>query len=435
MIKRDYYLNKLIKAKQDGYPKVITGIRRCGKSYLLKTIYHDYLISQGVKEEQIIALDLDDYHNTEYLNPFKLAAYIEDKVKDKSTFYYVFIDEIQMVMKVVNPVLTNGEIVLAKDGDENVVSFVEVVLGISRLKNVDLYVTGSNSKMLSKDVVTQFRDKATNIHLYPLSFKEYYEYVGGDKYTAFNQYRRYGGMPATVLKETKGEKEEYLKSLFNTTYLRDIIEHNHFRKSEALDEICDIISFYDGTLLNTQRIANIFESRKHEKICKESVEAYLDAFEDAYLISQAERYDVKGGNSIGATRKYYFTDLGLRNARVGFSSLDMGQLLENIVYNELIIRGYNVKVGSFNQVEKDKNGKSVMKTYEIDFLASKGLDYVYYQVTDNVDYHSTQERETAPFKFIRDSYRKVVLVNTPMSPMGLENGVVAIGVVDFLLNL
>ncbi len=435
MIKRDYYLNKLIKAKQDGYPKVITGIRRCGKSYLLKNIYHDYLISQGVKEEQIIILDLDDAGNIKYRTPLGLYEYLKEKTKNQSVFYYVFVDEIQMVEKIINPAFTEGKIVAAKDDDENVVSFVDVVLGISRLKNVDLYVTGSNSKMLSKDVVTQFRDKATNIHLYPLSFKEYYEYVGGDKYTAFNQYRRYGGMPATVLKETEGEKEEYLKSLFNTTYLRDIIEHNHFRKSEALDEICDIISFYDGTLLNTQRIANIFESRKHEKICKESVEAYLDAFEDAYLISQAERYDVKGGNSIGATRKYYFTDLGLRNARVGFSSLDMGQLLENIVYNELIARGYNVKVGSFNQVEKDKNGKSVMKTYEIDFLASKGLDYVYYQVADNVDYHLTQERETAPFKFIRDSYRKVVLVNTPMPPMGLENGVVAIGVVDFLLNL
>ena len=435
MIRRDYYLNKLIKARQNGYPKVITGIRRSGKSYLLKTIYRDYLISQGIKEEQIVTIELDDYRNVEYLNPFKLAEYIEEKVKDKSTFYYVFIDEIQMVMKIINPALTDGKIVIAKEGDENVVSFVEVVLGISRLENVDLYVTGSNSKMLSKDVVTQFRDKATNIHLHPLSFKEYYGYVGGDQYAAFEKYRRYGGMPAAVLKETDEEREEYLKGLFDTTYIRDIIEHNHFRKGEALDEICNIVSFYDGALLNTQKISNIFQSRKHEKICKESVEAYLDAFEDAYLINKAERYDIKGGNSIGATRKYYFTDVGLRNARVGFSSLDKGQLLENIVYNELICNGYNVKVGSFNQVEKDKNGKSIMKTYEIDFLASKGMDYLYCQVADNVDYHSTQKRETAPFRFIRDSYRKIVLVNTPMEPMRLENGIVAINAIDFLLNL
>lgn len=435
MIKRDYYLNKLIKAKQNGYPKVITGIRRCGKSYLLKNIYHDYLISQGVKEEQIIILDLDDAGNSKYCTPLALYDYLKERTKDENVFYYVFVDEIQMVAKIINPAFTEGKIVPAKDKDENVVTFVEAVLGISRLKNVDLYVTGSNSKMLSKDVVTQFRDKTTNIHLYPLSFKEYYEYSGGDKYTAFDQYRRYGGMPASVLKETDYEKEEYLKGLFDTTYIRDIIEHNHFRKSEVLDEICDIISLYDGTLLNTQRISNIFESRKHERVCKESVEAYLDAFEDAYLISQARRYDVKGGNSIGATRKYYFTDVGLRNARVGFSSLDKGQLLENIVYNELICRGHNVKVGSFNQVEKDKSGKSVVKTYEIDFLASKGIDYLYLQVADNVDYHSTQEREIAPFKFIRDSYKKIVLVNTPMSPMRLENGIVAFDAVDFLLNL
>ncbi len=435
MIQRNHYLDLLIQAKGNGFPKVITGIRRCGKSYLLNQIYYDYLISQGVMDSDIIQIELDDINNASYRNPLELASYVKEKAKDPSRYYYVFIDEIQLVTKIINPVFTDGKIIIAKETDENIISFVDVVLGLSRLKNLDLYVTGSNSKLLSKDVVTEFRDKATNIHLYPLSFKEYYDYVGGDKYAAFYEYVRYGGMPLCVLKNNATEKENYLKQLFETTYLKDIIEHNRFRKSESLDEICDIIASCSGQLLNTQRISNMFISRKKDKLSRETIEKYLEAFEDSYLIKEAKRYDIKGCSYIGATKKYYFSDVGLRNARLDFTSLDMGQMIENIVYNELLIKGYQVKVGTFDQVEKNREKRSVLKSYEVDFIACKGIDKFYLQVSDNIDTETTKKRELAPFRFVKDANRKFLIINKPISPMKLEGGIILDGVVDFILNL
>lgn len=435
MIQRNHYLDLLIQAKGNGFPKVITGIRRCGKSYLLNQIYYDYLISQGVMDSDIIQIELDDINNASYRNPLELASYVKEKAKDPSRYYYVFIDEIQLVTKIINPVFTDGKIIVAKETDENIISFVDVVLGLSRLKNLDLYVTGSNSKLLSKDVVTEFRDKATNIQLYPLSFKEYYDYVGGDKYAAFYEYVRYGGMPLCVLKNNATEKENYLKQLFETTYLKDIIEHNRFRKSESLDEICDIIASCSGQLLNTQRISNMFISRKKDKLSRETIEKYLEAFEDSYLIKEAKRYDIKGCSYIGATKKYYFSDVGLRNARLDFTSLDMGQMIENIVYNELLIKGYQVKVGTFDQVEKNREKRSVLKSYEVDFIACKGIDKFYLQVSDNIDTETTKKRELAPFRFVKDANRKFLIINKPISPMKLEGGIILDGVVDFILNL
>lgn len=435
MIQRNHYLDLLIQAKGNGFPKVITGIRRCGKSYLLNQIYYDYLISQGVMDSDIIQIELDDINNASYRNPLELASYVKEKAKDPSRSYYVFIDEIQLVTKIINPVFTDGKILIAKETDENIISFVDVVLGLSRLKNLDLYVTGSNSKLLSKDVVTEFRDKATNIHLYPLSFKEYYDYVGGDKYAAFYEYVRYGGMPLCVLKNNATEKENYLKQLFETTYLKDIIEHNRFRKSESLDEICDIIASCSGQLLNAQRISNMFISRKKDKLSRETIEKYLEAFEDSYLIKEAKRYDIKGCSYIGATKKYYFSDVGLRNARLDFTSLDMGQMIENIVYNELLIKGYQVKVGTFDQVEKNREKRSVLKSYEVDFIACKGIDKFYLQVSDNIDTETTKKRELAPFRFVKDANRKFLIINKPISPMKLEGGIILDGVVDFILNL
>ncbi len=435
MIQRNHYLDLLIQAKGNGFPKVITGIRRCGKSYLLNQIYYDYLISQGVMDSDIIQIELDDINNASYRNPLELASYVKEKAKDPSRSYYVFIDEIQLVTKIINPVFTDGKILIAKETDENIISFVDVVLGLSRLKNLDLYVTGSNSKLLSKDVVTEFRDKATNIQLYPLSFKEYYDYVGGDKYAAFYEYVRYGGMPLCVLKNNATEKENYLKQLFETTYLKDIIEHNRFRKSESLDEICDIIASCSGQLLNTQRISNMFISRKKDKLSRETIEKYLEAFEDSYLIKEAKRYDIKGCSYIGATKKYYFSDVGLRNARLDFTSLDMGQMIENIVYNELLIKGYQVKVGTFDQVEKNREKRSVLKSYEVDFIACKGIDKFYLQVSDNIDTETTKKRELAPFRFVKDANRKFLIINKPISPMKLEEGIILDGVVDFILNL
>ncbi len=435
MIERNKYLNELIGSMNNKMPKVITGIRRCGKSYLLKEIFSKYLIDEKkVNQENIIQIELDDINNIKYRNPIELSKHINKRIINEDT-YYVFIDEIQLVTPILNPEFTNGDIVLAKASDENVITFVDVVLGISRIQNVDLYVTGSNSKLLSKDVVTEFRDKATNIHLKPLSFEEFYSYYGGDKYAAFYEYLIHGGMPLAVLEQNVAKKENYLKGLFNTTYLQDILEHNHFRKTETLDELCSILSFSTGQLLNTQKLANIIESRKKEKIDKTTVDNYLNTFIDAYIVEEAKRYDIKGNSTIGALRKYYFTDTGLRNARLDFASLDFSQLIENVVYNELVYHGYNVMVGSFNQFEKNKNNKSVVKQYEVDFYATKGIESIYIQVTDNIDDIQTKKRELRPFYLIKDAIKKIVLINRPIQALKLENGIILYGIVDFIMNL
>lgn len=435
MIKRERYLKELIEAKENGFPKVITGIRRCGKSYLLKEIYRCYLLEHGVEASEILNVELDDIVNAKYRNPFELTEYVKKWAAVSSKMHYVFIDEIQLVSPVINPSFTDGKIIIAKPTDPNAITFVDVVLGLSRIANVDLYVTGSNSKLLSKDIATEFRDKATNIHLAPLTFKEFYDFVGGDPHDVFNEYLVYGGMPLAVLKGEAEQKENYLKGLFETTYLKDVLERNKIRKTESLGEIVDALAYASGTLLNTQRIANMLESRKKEKISKQTVDFYLDAFEDAYLISEAPRLDIKGNTRIGATRKYYFADNGLRNARLDFTSLDVGQMVENAVYNELKANGYRVEVGTFSQVEKDKNGKSVLKNYEIDFYATKGVKTFYIQVTDNRNQESTKTRELAPYRLIRDANAKYVLVNQKLPMQKLENGVLLQDVVDFLLSL
>ena len=290
MISRDKYLNQLIKAKDNGFPKVITGVRRCGKSYLLKEIYKSYLLSNGVKESDILVIELDDDKNLDLLNPLKLGSFVRERSKEKERCY-VFLDEIQRVFRIINPILTNGEIVIAKEDDENTVSFVEVVLGLSREPNIDLYITGSNSKMLSKDVATEFRDKATEIRMRPLSFYEYYNFIGGSKNDALIEYMMHGGMPLAVL-FPHNEKEQYLKNLFEKTYFRDIIEHNKISKTESLDELCKILSSCTGDLLNWERIANTYQSIKHEKFDKETVTNYINFIKDSMLYDVVERFDL-----------------------------------------------------------------------------------------------------------------------------------------------
>ena len=369
MIERSVYFNKLIKSKENGFPKVITGIRRCGKSYLLKEIYKKYLIKTGVKESNILVLELDEEENSKYRDPIYLGDFVRNFCNNKS-MCYVFLDEIQKVIPIVNPVLTNGEHIKAKDTDEDVISFVDVVLGLSHKPNIDLYVTGSNSKMLSTDIITEFRDKATNISIYPLSFEEYYNYVGGSTTDAMFEYMQHGGMPLAVLKD-EDDKEEYLKGLFETTYFKDILEHNKLYKSESLDELCNIISELTGSLLNSKKISDTFKSVKHEDIDKQTIDKYIEYFKDAFILREARRYDLKGREEIGALQKYYFTDTGLRNARLNFAFSDEGQRLENVVYNELIYTGYTVNVGTFETIEKNKDGKSVRKTNEVEFYATK----------------------------------------------------------------
>jgi len=432
MINRDKYLDQLIKTKNNGFPKVITGVRRCGKSYLLTEIYKNYLLNNGVEKDDILIIELDDDRNSDLLNPLKLGAFVRDWCKEKDNCY-VFLDEIQRVFRIINPILTNGKIVIAKEGDENTISFVEVILGLSREPNIDLYVTGSNSKMLSKDVASEFRDKAIEIHMRPLSFYEYFNYVGGSKSDALMEYMMHGGMPLAVLSPKK-EKEHYLKKLFEKTYFKDIIEHNKITKTESLDELCKILSSCTGDLLNSERIANTYKSVKHEKIDKETVTKYIDFFKDSMLIDEVERFDLKGRNIIGSTRKYYFSDIGLRNAKENFTFFDEGKVIENIIYNELIYNNFSVTVGAFESFEKNKEGKTIRVNYEVDFYATRGNDAFYFQISTDISNLETKNREIKPFTKINDGTRKVLVVNRPIPLMKDERNYLIIGLTDFLLE-
>ncbi len=434
MIKRNKYLNQLIHSQNNGFPKVITGIRRCGKSYLLKEIYRNYLIEEcKVNPKHILMIELDDDRNIALRNPLALGEYVRNYCKGKENCY-VMLDEIQKVIPIMNPAFTHGEVVPAKPGDENAVTFVDTVLGLSREPNIDLYITGSNSKMLSSDIVTEFRDKATQIHLSPLSFEEYASYKNGYAPEMLEEYVTFGGMPLAVLKHNEEERKQYLIDLFKTTYFKDILEHNKINKTEALDELCDIISDSVGGLINAEKIANTYRSVKKETIDKATVTKYIHYFVDSFLIEEAVRYDVKGRNEIGAARKYYFTDVGLRNARLNFSKPDEGNMLENVIYNELLYQGYTVNVGTYDRVEKNKDNKSVKKSYEIDFVATKGTKKFYVQVADDISREETLRREKKAFSYLRDPIQKILVVNKPFKEMRDAEGYILIGAADFLLR-
>lgn len=432
MIKRTKYLNQLIALKNNGFPKVITGPRRTGKSYLLHEIFTDYLIENNVPEENIILIELDDDKNAHLRNPIELGKYVRSITKDKSDCY-VILDEIQRVFTIVNPALTGGKIKLAKAKDTETISFVDVVLGLSHEKNIDLYITGSNSKMLSTDIVTEFRDKASQIRMHPLSFEEFYSYRQGSKTDALYEYMQYGGMPLAVLSD-ENSKKQYLKGLFETTYFKDIIEHHNLKKTETLDELCTILSDLTGELLNSKKLSNTFKSVKHENIDAQTIEKYIQYFKDAFILQEANRYDIRGKKEIGALRKYYFVDTGLRNARLNFAYPDEGQLLENIVYNELIYNGYTINVGTFDTVEKNKEGKSVRKTNEIDFFAQKNERKYYIQISTDISNSETRNREIRPFIKLNDQIQKILVVNRPYKAMMDEEGFITIGASEFLLN-
>lgn len=434
MIPRDKYLNLLIKYKNNGFPKIITGVRRCGKSYLLKTIYKKHLIEQcKVDENNILVIELDDDKNIALRNPINLGKFVREYCKNKPDCY-VFIDEIQNVYKIVDPLFSDGKIVLAKKEDINTISFVEVVLGLSREPNIDLYVTGSNSKMLSSDLVTAFRDKTKNINLQPLSFEEFYSYRGGSKREAIEEYMRFGGMPLAVLEDNEIERKKYLSELFEKTYFKDILEHNRLQKSEALDELCNVLSDNVSQLINAEKIANVYKTKHREGIDRETVEKYISYFVDSFLLKEATRYDVKGKREIGSLKKYYFVDTGLRNARVNFSKPDEGHLMENIIYNELIYNGYTVNVGTYQRVEKDKDGKSIKVSYEIDFFATKGTRLFYIQSALDLSDDKVYERERKPFIHLNDQVQKILVENKTYSETRDKDGYLVIGLPDFLLR-
>ena len=426
MIERKKYLEKLISKKENGLVKVITGIRRCGKSYLLFNIYKDYLKSIGVADDCIICLALDDDENIRYRNPLELGKHIRSLTADESKTYYVFLDEIQKVVTIQNPYI---------EGVEDKIGFVDVVLGLMKHDNIDVYVTGSNSKMLSSDILTEFRGRGDEIRVNPLSFAEFYNAFEGEKSNAWQEYYTYGGLPLVMTKKNHDEKAKYLQSLFDAIYISDIMDRNKlvYEKS-VLDDILNIVSSSVGSLTNANKITNTFKSAKQMNIGAPTVNRYLDYFIDAFLLYKAERYDVKGRKYIGSPLKYYFSDVGLRNARLNFRQQEENHIMENIIYNELRNRDFSVDVGVVEYCYKDAERKSKRAQLEIDFVANKGSKKYYIQSALTVADEEKREQEIRSLKRVGDSFKKIVVVKDNIIPWHDDDGILYIGIEQFLLD-
>lgn len=426
VIERNYYLNKLISKRENGLIKVITGIRRCGKSFLLFELYRNYLRSAGVPDENIVELALDEIPNAKYRNPFELDKYIREMVADKEQMFYVFIDEIQKVVSMVNP-YTN-------DNSEKI-GFSDVLLGLMKLKNVDLYVTGSNSKMLSSDILTEFKDRGDEIHVNPLSYSEFYNAYDGAQNNAWQEYLTYGGMPLILSKKTHEEKSKYLKDLFSKTYLTDVLERNRIANDkEVLEYLLNILSSGIGSLTNPTKLANTFKSVKQTTVSSATLSKYLDMLIDAFIITKALRYDVKGKKYLNTPLKYYFTDVGLRNARLNFRQQEENHIMENVIFNELTMRGFDVDVGVVEYNHKDRDGKKVRTNLEIDFVANKDSSRYYIQSALSVDDDSKRLQETNSLNRVGDSFKKIVVVKDNIIPWHDEDGILYLGIEKFLLD-
>ena len=430
---RKHYLNEIIPLMMNGRIKIITGIRRCGKSYMLKEIFMKYLKEHGAAEDHIIYIALDNPQNNDLLNPLELDRYIRNLIKD-SDWYFVLLDEIQNVIPIVNPVLTDGKIVRAGKNEEDVISYLNIANGLSQISNVDLYITGSNSKFLSTDIMTQFRDRGDEVHLWPLSFSEYVEALDlKDISAAFNEYRMYGGMPLVLTHSTPERKEKYLKDLFKMTYFKDIVERNRIRKTEELETLTTIMADQIGNLTNPTTIANTFRSEMKINITVDTVSSYLNYLSEAFILSKVNRIDLKRRRRINGTCKYYFTDPGLRNARTDFLRIDDGFMMKNILYNELAMRGYSIEVGSMEVFEKNKENKTVRKTLETDFALTSGSKYYYIQSSFRLD-ASNEAHEREPLIKINDSFKKIIVVRDSGPVRRDKNGIAVIGVEQFLLD-
>lgn len=426
IIKRDKYVNQLIRKKQNGLIKIITGIRRCGKSYLLFELYHAYLNSIGVEDNYIIELSLDDEVNAKYRNPLELGQHIRSLITDKDKDYFIFLDEIQQVKEIRNPYL--------EDPNEKI-SFVDVLLGLMKIKNADIYVTGSNSKMLSSDIVTQFRDRGDEIRLYPLYFKEFYDAFSGNKDNAWKEYYTYGGLPRVMSLSTHKDKSDYLQSLFKNTYMKDVIDRHNIRNDkQILDDLINMISSAVGSLTNPKKLSDTFKSTNKTSINSTTIDIYLDYFEEAYIIDVARRYDIKGKKYIGTPVKYYFTDIGLRNARLNFRQQEENHIMENILFFELKARGYNVDIGVVEYRHLDKNDKDVRSQLEVDFVANDGGKIYYIQSALSVDEEGKRKQEINSLRRIPDSFKKIVIVKDDIMPWNDDNGILYIGIKDFLLD-
>ena len=427
-IKRDQYLQQLIHYAWDGQVKVITGIRRCGKSYLLRTLYKKHLLSSGVSEDHIISIELDLARDIRYRNPLELSSYVRGIVETSEDRFYLFVDEIQMSDEVPNPYNPNGKSI----------TFYDALNDLKGLSNLDVYVTGSNSRMLSSDILTEFRGRSDEVRVHPLSFSEYYEAVGGDKVDAFDNYAFFGGMPLVLSRPDDEARMAYLKSLFSEVYLKDIVERKKITREDVLSDILDLLCSSVGSLTNPTNVANSINSmqkRKGEnKVSQNTVKSYMGHLEDAFLFSECKRYDVKGRAYFEYPNKYYCEDIGLRNARIGFRQQEMTHIMENIVYNELIIRRCSVDVGVVYSNEKEDNGKQKRVTREIDFIASKGGRKVYIQSAYALGTDEKAAAEMKPFSLTGDSFPKIIVRQDIRKRWYDDTGVLNIGIIDFLLD-
>lgn len=425
LIERDYLLKKLIAKQNNGRIKIITGIRRCGKSYLLFKLFKEYLLKSGVLDEQIVSLSLDDVVNLAYRNPFKMYEYIKKNTSNKEKQYYVFIDEIQLATAVPNPYI--------KQPDAEKITFIDILLSLMKEEHIDIYVTGSNSKMLASDVLTQFRDRGDEIHVLPLSFKEI---VGlyKDSQTALADYLIYGGMPYIFSIDSVEEKSLYLKNLFSETYIKDVIERNAVQNDTyVLNVLLDFISSAIGSLTNPYKLEKRYLSEQKISISSNTLTKYIDYFIKAYVVYKADRYDVKGSRYFSTPVKYYFADIGLRNARLNFRQIETTHAMENIIYNELYRRGYNIDVGVVES-EKTVDGHRKRMKHEVDFVVNYGEKRYYIQSALHVDTIEKKEQEIASLLKINDSFKKIVIVKEKMQPRHDENGILYMGLEDFLLD-
>lgn len=428
IIKRDLYLNKVISFMWDGQVKVITGIRRCGKSYLLNTLFRAYLIDQGVKEDHILSFELDLAKDIEYRNPLALAKRVRDIIEGQSDQYYLFVDEIQMSDEIPNPYNPDGK----------KITFYDALNDLKSLKNLDIYVTGSNSKMLSSDILTEFRGRSDEIRVHPLSFSEYYETVGGDKQDAFDNYAFFGGMPLVLSRPNDTEKMNYLKSLFSEVYMKDIVERRKIQREDILSATLDLLCSSIGSLTNPTNVANSLNSKQKlsggDTVSNNTIKSYMDHLADAYLFEECRRYDVKGKNYFDYPNKYYCEDLGLRNARIGFRQQEMTYIMENIIYNELRIRGCEVDIGVVYSTEKNRSNNNVQVAREIDFIANHGGKKTYIQSAFALETEEKIKIENRPFSLTGDAFPKIIVRHDIRKRWYDDNGILNIGILDFLFD-
>lgn len=409
-IQRDIYLNRLIRRENNGLVKVVTGVRRCGKSYLLLRLFHNHLLNKGVKEDHILEIALDDRSNKPLRDPDNMLRYVKERIADRDT-YYIILDEVQLLAE-----------------------FEDVLNSFMHIPGADVYVTGSNSKFLSSDLITEFRGRADEVRIHPLSFREYCSAFRGSAEEAWDDFVTYGSLPLILSRRTAEDKAQHLTSLFQKVYLSDIVDRHRVRNREELGELVDILASAVGSLTNPLKLAKTFKSVKNKTISDKTLNTYIDYLTDAFLVSKAVRYDIKGRKYIGSPAKYYFEDVGLRNARLNFRQMEENHIMENIIYNELRIRGYHVDVGVVKQFGKNSENKTTKKQLEVDFVAARGSEKYYIQSAFAIDSPDKREQEERSLAALGDSFKKIIVVRDHIKARRNERGIVTIGIRNFLLD-